>query len=632
MSAQLKIQKIPGNVATQSPQRAAKDGREYDSIIPTPNWKEETVKRNASVEQTVGEMQKLIHRSQWQTARLAPLLRSDNTYTTCKNIWNFLYDHIKYKEDDKGKEQLRQPAVSWAQRRTRGIDCDDFSIFASCLLLQFKIPHYIRIARYAGVNHFQHVYIVVPIDTKNYITIDAVLDEFDTEKTTAETKDYKVMETQNNLNGVDISVLSGIEDESFWDIAGILSGADFSEVSRIEGLGQVPTKEQELQALYNHLLRTRDAIAKNPALIKEVEDPKTFLQMLDYALKYWYSDKRDEALQVLVANEDKFNNLLGLEGVADDYEEASIFYGATAYGGINALGKISIKKGFFKKVADASKKAGQGIKKAAQAIIRYSPVSIAARAGLLLALKTNLFKMASRLKWGYAAEAEAKEKELDMQQWANAKEALKKSEDLFVKILQGDINHFRDAILKGRAGGLNGTGLGIEPVSTAAAGGTVVASATPFITKILEWLKTVDFKKLFAAVQDIKLKKEGEDLSTVPDPQLPATTESTDVTTNETDTSNAAKDKDNGTPKDGIIDQIVDYAKENKMQAVLIVGGLALLLSKSLRQSVGLGNAPKGRKKKGKKKTNAPKVLTGPKRPAQGKKKGKGGKPKVIKL
>lgn len=501
MNDNLKIENILGVVANENQLRAGRDGKEYEGIIPPPSWSEQIVVRNGSVKDTVTQMKKLIKQTAWQTRQLAPLLKGKTTYETCRNIWNFLFTHCKYKEDDKGKEQLRTPALSWYIRRSRGIDCDDFSIFASSILYNLGVKDtLLRIARYEGKDYFQHVYPVIPIGGRQYITLDAVLDEYDAEKTPIETKDFSVMNT-NNLNGIDISVLGGIEDDNLNEISGILSGEDFRIVTDLEGLGSLASREEELGAIRNFLSRTRRVIARRPEMIKEVENPEAFLGMVDYALKYWNTNKREEALGVLEGIEDRMNNLEGLGNTFEGHEDVELFYGLNSAGTYDILGKAKRERKFFTKVKAAVKKAGTGIKKIAKKIVRYNPVSASIRAAVLLALKVNLLKVSSKLKWGYLTEAEARAQNFDINEWRKVKTQLAKAEGMFVKTLQGKAENFKRAILEGRAGKLSGTDLGFGAVAAAAS----TAAAVPFITKILALLKNINFNKLIQKVNQKKL-------------------------------------------------------------------------------------------------------------------------------
>lgn len=500
-----------GYTANNNPSRATRSGAEYEELLPSPDWQSEVVKRNADVSQTVKEMQALIKKSAWQTKELSKRLLGKDTYTTCKNIWHFLFEHCKYKEDDEGQEQLRTPALSWYLRTIRGIDCDDFSIFASTILYNIGIPHYLRIAKYEGKTYFQHVYVVVPQTNNRYITIDAVLDEYDTEKEPIETKDFLVMNT-TNLNGIDVTVLSGIEDEGLNELHGVIEGIDFERTNELEGLGQTPSQEDELGAIYRHLVRTRDLVRRNPHYIKQVEHPETFLGMLDYALGYWDTDKRDEALGILAIKEEELNGLHGLGAMPEGYEDTQLYYGIEGLNGVVALGKVKAKRAFFQKVKQAAKKAGQGIKKVAKAVVRYNPATIAVRGGVLLAMKTNFLKLAEKIKWGYLTQDEARNNGFDVGEWQNAKNQLQKIENMFVKVLQGKPEALKKAILSGRAGGLSGIN-GFDGAEdelgavVATATGASITTAMPFIKKIMDFAKKINFKKLVAKVNPAKLMR-----------------------------------------------------------------------------------------------------------------------------
>ena len=101
-----------------------------------------------------------------------------------------------------------------------------------------------------------------------------------------------------NLSGIDVAVLSGPGNDNLHEV---LLG-----MPELGDLGEVPSDKQ-MDAMYNYLVATRNAVAANPKTISHIEDPQAFLKMLDYAITYWYTDKRDEALDVLARNEEKLN-------------------------------------------------------------------------------------------------------------------------------------------------------------------------------------------------------------------------------------------------------------------------------------------------------------------------------------
>lgn len=458
--------------------RPVQNGDRYNVYFPTAQSTDEIIIEDGEVEDTVDLMKKVVWRYLEDTKKIAPILEGKTLDQTCRQIWNFLYHHIQYKLDKNGLEQLRRPARSWADRSS-GIDCDCFSIFASSILTNLQIPHSFRITKYGGT-HFQHVYVVV----NKQIIIDPVLSRYNYEKPFTQNKDFPM-----NLNGIDVAVLSGTSN----DFEQVFNGFD-----DLDALGEA-SEARQLDAMYAYLVSTRNAIANQPRTISQIEDPRAFIQMLDYAIQYWHTDKRTEALEILAQNEDKLNLQNGFSGFDNDdgyYEED--------YG----LGKA--KRGFFKKVGDFAQKVGSGIKQAAtkavKAVVKFNPLSLTARLGFLAAMKINLKKMASKLKWAYATQAQAASKGISASEWNKSKAALQKVERLFADKLQGDRGKLRDAILKGRAGGLNGvidpgaydlSGLG-EPVSIAAS----IAAATPIIASVIKILK------------DMGLFQRGEDTST----------------------------------------------------------------------------------------------------------------------
>ena len=227
-------------------------------------------------------------------------------------------------------------------------------------------------------------------------------------------------------------------------------------------------------------------IAAKPELISNVDYPPAFLKMLDYAIANWHTPNRDQALENLARNEDEINQMNGFDGSEDaemdgldelygDYDELS---------GKKAPKKAG-KKGFFKKVGQAAKK---GVKTAIKAAVRFNPLVITARNGFLLAMKLNLKKMGTKLKWAYATKEQAAAKGVSESDWQKSKTALAKIEKLFADRLQGKKSALKNAVLKGKAGGINGfeyetsiQGLGVAPAAA-------IAAAIPVITSALKAL------------------------------------------------------------------------------------------------------------------------------------------------
>ena len=79
--------------------REIESGDEYDVLFPKPSWREHTVKKVAGVEDTMKLIIDTVPSDAWQTAKIAPLLKGKDVHSTCRNIWNFVYRHIRYKRD-----------------------------------------------------------------------------------------------------------------------------------------------------------------------------------------------------------------------------------------------------------------------------------------------------------------------------------------------------------------------------------------------------------------------------------------------------------------------------------------------------------------------------------------------------
>jgi hypothetical protein len=178
--------------------RNIKSGNEYDRLFPNSEGDNKTIQRNANVSDTVAFIPKVVQETLDQTEGIARILKEKSVYETCSNIWHFIYQHINYKKDQEGYEQIRSPARAWRDRK-QGVDCDCYSVFISSILTNLSIPHLLRITKYHR-NYYQHIYPVVKNGNREII-IDCVTDKFDYEVPYSEKKDYP-MDLQY-LNGFD---------------------------------------------------------------------------------------------------------------------------------------------------------------------------------------------------------------------------------------------------------------------------------------------------------------------------------------------------------------------------------------------------------------------------------------------
>lgn len=178
--------------------RHIKNGKEFNRFFPIPKGENIVIKRVAQLEDTINLMKDVVGTTLEDTVDIAQLLEASTEYETCKNIWDFCFNHLQYTKDDLGKEQVRRPSRTWKDR-IKGIDCDCISVFIGSILTNLNIPFSFRLTKYSA-QEFEHVY---PIAHTNngVIILDAVVHSFNREVKYSAKQDIK-MELQY-LNGFD---------------------------------------------------------------------------------------------------------------------------------------------------------------------------------------------------------------------------------------------------------------------------------------------------------------------------------------------------------------------------------------------------------------------------------------------
>jgi hypothetical protein len=197
--------------------RKINTSKEYDALFPAAANSNKTIVEQATLDDTIAFIHKVVGKTLDQTSRIAVVLKGDTVYDTCRNIWYFVYRNVAYKKDEDGLEQVRSPRRTWLDRKT-GVDCDCYSTFISSILTNLNIPHKLRITKYRR-DHFQHVYPVVPYNGR-YIIIDCVTDRFDYEVPYSAKKDINMdLQYLDGLHGTGLGergndlVFDGPDDE-----------------------------------------------------------------------------------------------------------------------------------------------------------------------------------------------------------------------------------------------------------------------------------------------------------------------------------------------------------------------------------------------------------------------------------
>lgn len=174
------IQKMTSEDINIAHYRDLKSGREFEHFFPNSSC---SVTRLATgnTKVALSNMARWSFKNADQCRLIAPELIGNSLEETLNNIHNFLYWHVQYSID--GREQnLKSPACAWASRK-EGTDCKSFSIFASAILLNLGIKHYLRRVKqeFIAPNAYTHVYVVIPVDqitgkfNQGHYVIDATL-------------------------------------------------------------------------------------------------------------------------------------------------------------------------------------------------------------------------------------------------------------------------------------------------------------------------------------------------------------------------------------------------------------------------------------------------------------------------
>lgn len=533
-----------GQLGVVSGPRNTKDGRKYNHLIKRASGSDVFIK-NGNVLETVESCIDLVAEHYREVEELALELKADTIKNTCYNIFNFAYNYLQYQKDEDGTEQLRTPARSWLDgqikfkqqgKKSSGIDCDDYSIFCGSLLKNLNIPFKFRITKYDGKTNFQHIYVFVPAknDSEEEIIIDPVLSKFDYQKPYSfEKSDFNMspIDMVAGVHGVDgltgttslglpIYALSGLDlaggrlaNNDHTELMAIVSGVDFEDT--MNGLGDAE------DATYRYLQRTRNFLLKNKEnkdKMSHIQNPDQFISMIDQAIKYWNTPQREKVLDKLIAIEDKLAesglikyDIDAIQGF-DEFDDLE--------NEMDGLGRKRKKRRgrFFSALKRVGKKVGKIAKKVVKAVVRFNPLTIAMRGGLLAALRLNMFGISKKLQYAYLPEELASKYNIDADKLKKVKKIHGKVKKLF-KGLQGKEANLRKTILKGakqksndfslkgindiltELQGLDSTGelaelgdLGV--VATAAS----VSAASGVLAKIGSWLKPI--KNIFTKIKN----------------------------------------------------------------------------------------------------------------------------------
>lgn len=376
------------------------DGAKYDHLfVGKYQGKRTLVNPNASTFDTLQLINKVTEETYHQVAPLAKFLTGSNVEQTIRNNWNFVYNYIDYVEDK--DEEIQEPLAMW--HRKKG-DCDCYTTFLSCLLINQGIPHYSDTVKMYGRSNFQHIFIIVPknpatfnpeADKNNkskYWVLDCVVDNFDYEPekitfkylTKMGTPLYRLSGTgkeknTNNENSNQVVLTFGRE---FEDIGSSL----MYYKPQLQGLGCLDKSRTQAMIIKNefmarlkvHLQNTRTKYAQ----ANNIPSKATILADLDNIIANW----DDNSMRKSALNG---TTIKGLAGWGENWQKF----------------KDNVKN-VVDEVGDAVKKGAEAVKDKAkdlgEFLVKINPLGVATREIIFNFYRNDVGGSASKLKWAYA--------------------------------------------------------------------------------------------------------------------------------------------------------------------------------------------------------------------------------------
>jgi len=515
--------------------------------------KSTTLKQYADVHDTIAAIKRIVKKNAPVLYGLSADIEGRNAVATFRNIWDYVRENIRYKNDEPGKEQLRTPQRTLVDRTG---DCDDMTILISALLTNMGYEHELCIAAYKKPDQWQHIYPAVYNEYGNRYVIDCVpeIPYFNYEAQPIKNQIIVPMKLEELGSAVSADMLSELTepfDEN--SLRGFESELD--ALTTVQGLlGNVVIVDDEdddydavlsgSELQTNIILRQlTDAMAaleneiRHPGEMSQLNDNMQELQLVNRIIENFEDEEaRDEAINdainqgTLYANfyktirvglDDAVNGLAGDE--EDDQYYLKVMQDYKLYDDLEGLGALNKLKEKVKAGVQKLKENHPKLAKVGQALLKYSPATVTLRASMLAFLKANVFHMGEKLAVGYASESEAQNLGYSKAEWLEFVKAKDQAEQKWTA-LGGDKANFKQMVQESRGAkkaGLKGE-LGIAPA--------VIAVVAKVFGGIIEIFKKLKLKKKDGSYADEKTDSNGvplTDSGSFPAPNAKSQTKST---------------------------------------------------------------------------------------------------------
>ncbi len=237
-----------------------------------------------------------------------------------------------------------------------------------------------------------------------------------------------------------LSGLGGVDVDT--DTAKLLNGEDLEYM--VSGADPV-------EAYRTYIRRTYDVAMAHPEYFETTQEQKYVLQACNAILSSWDDERlRDKVFEDLLSGLDEDNG--PLEGkLRKKLKKAVKKIGSGIKKAVKTTGK-AVKKA-VKAVGKGLKKVGKAIAKVAKKVwkflVRFNPLTLLIRAGIMAICRLNMFKIAKKCYPGSLTESEAKSKlGIDKADWETYKKCYDKLSSAYTK-LGGKESKLRSCLEKG---------------------------------------------------------------------------------------------------------------------------------------------------------------------------------------
>ena len=457
------------------------------------------VRNSGNLQDTIETIKEALALSIPQTGGKALQLKGSSLYDSGRRIYEYLVQHIAYKLDEVGFEEVRTAAETEASRFT-GVDCEDYTIYVAALAHHMGYKAWMEIVAFNGKEAYTHVYPVIS-DGIEEVVIDPTPDLQTHRRLGFNRRPPQISKTMK-IDLIDNTTPIQGHESVLYGFGAVEAPSKITQIlldKQSKMVEQVRSQPGAAPYIAPELRKLRVAIMLNGAT-----EQKHFVQLLPAMADI---DGKGEIL---------WKKGVNLREVADFVDLSEAVYGAEAQGEsnptltrLNGLGLFSRRgrqkakdklKELKDKIVSKAKRGNQNQTTAtkkppkqgriAKAIAKINPAGVATRNAFLLAMKTDFAGMATKLKWGYLSEKAAIAKGFDLTTLRGLKSILVKAESTFER-LGGKAENLKNAILKGGK-----QSLGVLPAIPA-----ILSAASSVLKPLLGLIKKIDLKKLFQNVK-----------------------------------------------------------------------------------------------------------------------------------